>query len=439
VINVSVKNEKTTITNVSSAIDTNTSLKDFASYCKQLTTYLNTIPDPRVNSHNINYSISDILLQTILATLSGNISCRENFDFGVNNFGTSPSKSTLNRVIGMIDPNYLNKALTEWWKHIFTDLPKLPHIAIDGKRLKNYKPNEADSCLIHINALVCDMKFTISSILSEKTKGSKIRYPLDREECKKLNSTRELPENEAFRVMIEEISTQICKFVVTGDCLHLSVNTLHVLKDKNIDFLFGVKNNTPKLLEFLINKSILISSYETKQSRISKSIEIYQIPEIIDTQAANHKDLMWNSLNLRCFIKVTSLDSKKRKVTVEQRMKSRSKSIKKGKVPNSKNREGAKEVVRYYVTSLDYNTAPESLVELIQSHWQIENNNHRERDVTFQEDNRHMKNPRLVKNIALLLNNTLNLIYTKTDKSIKQAIKKYTNRLDLCLDLLRDG
>ena len=438
--------------NITTSFEAKLTLNDFSNSAKSLVELLKKINDSRVKKGNVKHTIPNILLQTLLSLLNGNKSLRENEEFGINNFGTSPSKSTINRILSTLDCKELQMVLNEWSLNLFSKINKeninsILAIAIDGKRLKNFVTPASDhNAILHINAFVTDLKLTINSIVTETVKVDKIRYPADRNLCHEINKTRNLSEGEAFRVIVESLTTQISSFLVTGDSAHLSTTTLLLLKENNIDFIFGLKRNTPKLFELLTNDSVVLNSFEQNEKQVHKKFEIFKIPDIIDTKATNKKNLIWNDLNLNTLIKVTTTDSKKRKVSLEKRIKTGTNPSKKFKKDRYCKNENTKIYVRYYVTSLLFNTAPEQLSKLIRDHWQVENNNHRCRDVEFKEDKSYMKNSNHVKTNGLLLNTALNLLYTKTGTnttkkaktSIKKELKKLTNRLDLCLEVLKD-
>jgi hypothetical protein len=98
--------------------------------------------------------------------------------------------------------------LNDWSLNLFKELKvklsnkrdtnNLTQICIDGKRLRNYQCEDPDSNIQHINAFVANLNRTIRSIVTTKLKGSRIRYPNDRSDCKDINSKRSPSKGEAF-------------------------------------------------------------------------------------------------------------------------------------------------------------------------------------------------------------------------------------------------
>ena len=70
----------------------------------------------------------------------------------------------------------------------------------------------------------------------------------------------------------------------------------------------------------------------------------------------------------------------------------------------------AKSGVRDFITSLPATTRPERLLEIIRSHWSIENKNHWKRDAQMSEDAPRQKNAKPAQVLAILRGALLALI-----------------------------
>ena len=84
---------------------------------------------------------------------------------------------------------------------------------------------------------------------------------------------------------------------------------------------------------------------------------------------------------------------------------------------------------RYYLTS-HAPVAAEKLLELIRSHWGIENRCHWVLDVTFNEDQSRVRMGHAAQNLALLRKLTLNLL--RADKTVKDTMRGKRIRAALC-------
>jgi predicted transposase YbfD/YdcC len=93
--------------------------------------------------------------------------------------------------------------------------------------------------------------------------------------------------------------------------------------------------------------------------------------------------------------------------------------------------------VVYGVTSLNSERGtPERLLDLVRSHWQIENKSHWVRDVTFDEDRSQVRCGNIPQVLAALRNTTLGLLRWAGYYNIAAACRRFAAQPDLALTLI---
>jgi predicted transposase YbfD/YdcC len=91
----------------------------------------------------------------------------------------------------------------------------------------------------------------------------------------------------------------------------------------------------------------------------------------------------------------------------------------------------------YGVTSLSPERGtPERLLELVRSHWQIENKSHWVRDVTFDEDRSQVRCGNIPQVMAALRNTTIGLLRGAGYSNIAAACRRFAAQPDLALTLI---
>jgi predicted transposase YbfD/YdcC len=373
----------------------------------------------------IRYSLSSIVLQTILAYMSNCISLRENTCFGITNFTQAPALTTLTRLLDIVDVDELNSLLQEWTKSIYLklgiDISKVNHVSIDGKILRNYTDSQfgskEENAITLVTAFCTDLRLSLESIVFDS----------------KCNS-----ESKAFRELIEKTSQDICIGLITGDALHVSESTLSLLKKKKLDYLLTVKTNCPLLLKELELQKTLVSGSVFKVSNtITKIVKVYSIDSNFKTNPVS-KVFDWYDMNINSYITVTTIDKRKRKLTRKQLMRIEyCRTTGKNKSSKYKKDQFKEFYSKQYISSkLAKDHTPKEFEQMIRDHWSIENHLHRARDVVFSEDYKKSKSSVLIKNTSTILTTVMNIFSIHQYKSMKQIVKYATNRIDFCLDLL---
>jgi predicted transposase YbfD/YdcC len=86
--------------------------------------------------------------------------------------------------------------------------------------------------------------------------------------------------------------------------------------------------------------------------------------------------------------------------------------------------EPAKSGVRDFITSLPSSTRAERLLEIIRSHWSIENKNHWKRDAQMSEDSPRQKNSRTAQALGIIRGALLPLIGEPCPKLFARCQRK---------------
>lgn len=167
-----------------------------------------------------------------------------------------------------------------------------------------------------------------------------------------------------------------------------------------------MKGNSPKLLKevksTILNYDSIDLDYkkEINRSRIeNRAVYIYDIPDV---------ELYKQWIGIRKIIHVKTWGVRKEKKYYEN---------------------------RYYISSRSEISAA-FYNSKIRAHWKIENCLHWVKDKILNEDRSMIKGMKLSENVSAIRNIVMNVFKLNGEKSIKYAIAKYTNRLDLCLELI---
>ncbi|MPX95157.1 ISAs1 family transposase [Salinivibrio sp. VYel8] len=333
----------------------------------------------------VEHTLSDIILITICAVLSGHDTWKGISDYGrkqrdfLLRFGfsgeTSPSADTIARVMGAISPKALQKAFIEWMKscHELTDGEV---VAIDGKTLRGSYNRATDQAAIHmVNAFatangVCLGQSKVNSKTNEITAIPKLLELLDISGC-----------------------------LITIDAMGCQHKIAQKIIDKNADYLLAVKGN---------------------QGKLDKAFDNYYRPAMLqkfdgDSYASQEKS--HGRLETRCALINTDLsvlgdlaydwpELKTMGIMVSVRQE-------------GKHAEESDISVRYYISSKAL-TAKE-LHDATRSHWLIESM-HWQLDVGLKEDACRIRVDDRAEVFARIRQMVLNLL--KQEKSFKAGIQR---------------
>ncbi|OOE33498.1 ISAs1 family transposase [Salinivibrio kushneri] len=329
--------------------------------------------------------LSDIILITICAVLSGHDTWKGIIDYGrkqrdfLLRFGfsgkTSPSADTIERVMGTMSTKALQNAFIEWMKSCH-ELIDGEVIAIDGKTLKGSYNRATDQAAIHmVNAfatanVVCHGQSKVDSKTNEITAIPKLLEFLDISGC-----------------------------LITIDAMGCQRKIAQKIIDKNADYLLAVKGN---------------------QGRLDEAFDNYYRPSMLqhfDGDSYSSQEKSHGRLETRCALINTDLsvlgdlaydwpELKRMGIMVSVRQE-------------GKHAEESDISVRYYISSKAL-TAKE-LHDATRSHWLIESM-HWKLDVGLKEDTCLIRVDDRAEVFARIRQMVLNLL--KQEKSFKAGIQR---------------
>ena len=246
---------------------------------KELLEQLKTIPDYRVDTGKIEYSLHEVLFMVLFALLKGNNIYKDivtwmqyNSDneiikkvFNKRTKINIPSKSTLHNILINTD----NNALENIFREYFSKYAKKKNIAIDGKWLRGSDINGQYTQEGHksmLNILDKDAKIVFAHKFLGKDKKSEIK---------------------AFQEMLDDgFFTQEGQ-IFSFDALLTQVNILNTIDTQGNKYIAKLKGNQENLKEKAIATASLfkspVDSYNTKDEYltennkyVSRKVEIFQ-------------------------------------------------------------------------------------------------------------------------------------------------------------------
>ena len=316
-------------------------------HMEELMEILECIEDTRQQS-KVRYPIKEIVLIVFSCTLS-NVDNWEDMEMWANHYidllreylpfeNGIPSHDTIQRVMGMIDPEYIQQAYNKWTSMLEKEekekFKKI--IAIDGKTMRSNKQNGSKP-----NHIVTAWNREDGYSLGQQKTDEKS------------NEIKAIPK------LLEKIN--IKNSVITIDAMGTQTAIAEKIKIKKGDYVLAVKDNQKILFEE-------ISLYFKDEEHLKK---IMRKGNYLRTSEKNH-----GSADVREYYQTNSIN------WLSNREKWKGiKSI--GMVIRTHN--GVTER-RYYISSL--NPDIKTFSRAVRGHWSVEAM-HWQLDVTFKEDNNH--------------------------------------------------
>ena len=193
---------------------------------------MSAIEDPRHQSY-VKYTLADILIIIMCSVLCGLdtlgdlvIYAKNKEEFLVKELGIEkvPSKATFARILSMIDGKQIGDAILDVLQSRFGTAGEV--VAVDGKAIcSTTKPGNPHSALQILSAYV-----TSSGVIL----GQESIY----------EKTNEIP---VFQEMLTYLDVE--GKTVTADAMHCQRETCRRIIQRKGDYLFGLKENQPSLLE----------------------------------------------------------------------------------------------------------------------------------------------------------------------------------------------
>jgi len=352
---------------------------------KTLLELLSELPDHRVGNA-IKHNLTDIVAIGILAIL-----CNANTFVGMQLFGETheqelrgilelpngiPSHDVFGDVFSRLDIRALEKCFEEWIAGMQGAL-KREHIAIDGKTIRRSQSEKHKASHI-ITAYSSDVQLVLGQLCTDE----------------KSNEITAIP------VLLEMLTLR--GSTVTIDAMGTQTSIAQKIIDREGEYILALRENHPTLLDDirfymeqevlsreksqLIERNAYASCIEKDHGRIDKR-ECWLIPDLTWLESRNR----WAGLSGAALIRRTRTTSDGKTSITD----------------------------RYYLFS-HADISADRLLRLQRSHWAIENNLHWMLDVTFGEDNAHVR----MGHAAVILNilRKMVLLLLKSDSSMKGSI-----------------
>lgn len=234
---------------------------------RSLMSYLETIPDPRVNRTR-KHALVDILAVTLLAVLSDADTFEDIHEFGVEQeawlkqswplTNGIPSADTFSRFLQSLNPKLFGAIVGEWLAAA-CEATGLKHVAIDGKSIRAAKRETFAGCLHLVTAWATENGL----VLGQEAVADK---------------SNEIP---AIPELLKTLD--LAGALVTIDAAGTQVEIARQIVAQGGDYLLPVKKNQPKLLaaceanfaaaqttEFVGDDVTMDASVESKHGRIDE-------------------------------------------------------------------------------------------------------------------------------------------------------------------------
>lgn len=353
------------------------------------------VADPRAN--NARHDLLEVLFIALAATLCGAESCSDMADFGRSKEGLLrlflrlehgiPSHDTFSRVLRALDPEAFEKTFRAFMAAFAkaNGIKLTGVIAVDGKALRGaYERGKSATPLHMVNVFAAEARMALAS---RKAPG--------RNEAK------------GALEVLHMLSLEGC--IVTGDALHCNRPFVETVLKRGGHYAVALKQNQGKLFDAVVRRFACAG----KRS-VAKRLE----PSTHDRHESRRATV----------IRDTSVAAANRfpGVVAVARITSRR------RLHGSR---ADKPAVRYYL--LSKYIAAKRLLQIVRSHWGIENQLHWVLDVVFDEDGSRTRKDNGPENLAILRRFAINIIRSHPDRiSMRQKVKRAGWDDAFLLDLL---
>jgi len=354
------------------------------------------LPDPRKPNPNTQYSVAQIVFQTIAAVASGCDHWTEIEDFGedkkewISKYvpigDTMPSHDTISDFFKRLNPDAFSSVFIEWTKAICS-LTEGEVIALDGKTVRRSHDKYNGKEAIH---LVSAWASAGRLVLGQQSVDAK---------------SNEITAIPALLKLLE-----IKGAFITIDAMGCQEKIAAQIISQEADYILAVKGNQEELLEGVQDcfKLQQLTSQHTDLNKDHGRAEI-RTCSVIEKPTEILNMERW--VSLKSVIRIES----KREIISEKKITTE---------------------CRYYICSKVLKAA--DALEKVRSHWSIENSLHWNLDVAFAEDQSRMRAGDEDKNYALIRKIVINLIsLDKTKLSIQRKRLKSSRSDTFRQQLLR--
>jgi predicted transposase YbfD/YdcC len=337
------------------------------------------LEDPR--AENARHDLLELLFIALAAVLCGAESCADMADFGEAKkevlrevlrleHGT-PSHDTFSRVLRLLDPEAFETAFTRFMAAFAKSNRLKGVVAIDGKAIRGAFAKGAKATPLHlVNVWAAEQRLALAQRLAPGR-------------------------NEVVGALeaVKLLSLKGC--IVTVDALHCHRAMAQAILDARGEYVLALKENQSTLFKAVERRFATLKA-DTFGSEIQSShgrSEQRTAKVITDTTLAKAHDFP----GIRALAQVDTL----------RRCEGRPDETK----------------TRYFLLSQTF--PADKLLQIVRTHWTIENQLHWVLDVVFDEDGARNRKDNGPQNIALLRKIALNMLRSHPDKaSIRRKIKR---------------
>jgi predicted transposase YbfD/YdcC len=339
--------------------------------------------DPR--AANAQYPLLEVLFIALSATLCGAQCASDMAVFGRSKEGLLrqflrlehgiPSHDTFSRVFRLLDPQAFEQVFRSFMVAFarFNRLDLTGVVAIDGKALRGaYERGQSATPLHMVNAFATQARLALAS---RKAPGR----------------------NEAQGAL--EILGMLClkRGIVTADALHCNRRFATAVLKQGADYVLALKENQSKLFDAVVRR---FGRAGTRSS--AQKVELSTHDRHERRRATIIRDTSIGLANN--FPSVAALA----RITSRRRLRG-------GRAERP--------FIRYYLLSKYF--PAKKLLQIVRSHWSIENQLHWVLDVVFDEDGNRARKDHAPENFAIIRKLALNLIRTHPAPiSMRQKIKR---------------
>jgi predicted transposase YbfD/YdcC len=283
-----------------------------------------------------------------------------------------PSHDTFNRVLQLIEPEYLREILSDYGRELI-NLMRENHISFDGKKIKGVSPkSKGNHGLYILSAWVNEEKICIGQ---EKVQD-------------KSNEITAIPK------LLDKLD--VSNSTITIDAMGCQTEIAAKIIENNADYVLAVKQNQGNLHEEIKEsfKHFGVKNKESKDSRINKTWEYdhgrfeKRICSILNAKDVLYEDLLSKWKHLSTIIQVISERTLNGVTSTE---------------------------TRFYISSKTNKNA-EYYNQITRGHWGIENQLHWHLDVTFNEDKCRARRGHSAENLNILRKTALYKVSQLKDK-----------------------
>lgn len=345
--------------------------------------YFGELPDPRTG-HNVQHPLLSLMTITICGVICGADSWVD-----VEMYGQSkqawlarfldlphgiPSHDTFGRVFRWLNPDVFEARFREWTQAVCR-LTEGQVLALDGKHVRRSKDGLLGREALHLVSVWASNNHLVLA-----------QEPV-------AEGSNEIPTLLKLLGMLD-----LSQSIITIDGIGCQTEIVEAIVQQPADYVIAVKDNQ-ETLAYDVQVAFEPSSAPSFQPQYAKTVNKgHGRLEIRECWATDAQDVLAFINDYKVWAGLRSLV----KITCERRLADKT-----------------ERQTRYFITSLPPD--PRRLLQIVRSHWHIENGFHWVLDIAFREDESRVRKDHAPRNLALLRRLALNLL--KQETSLKVGVK----------------